>query len=316
MANIIRNILIVALIVSLATNLFMYQRFRNRRVFMSINGHNITQQDIYDYLVQDKGEIVKVILIQRILIDDAAKKKNLVPSEEEITDRMNEEKEQRWQFARQMSINSWLETEYRARYKQEIEFARLLTADIPVTEEQIQEEYKAQQPAYDTPSKAYCYLALLRNTSNQDNIKQLLEKNLSPTTIQGNYNNDVVFLGDNKLDDKANTFIFFQPFNTKQNEQIFKLKPNEVISVPPGQFAQEGFRGLLVQLLKIVPGKKADLNDKKTHEKLKLAVALKRAPNKQQFLVTLWDNAKDSFQSEEKNDRQYIERILTPDRKN
>lgn len=316
MSNAIRNILIVALIISLATNVFMYQRFRNRRVYMSICGRNITQQDIYDYLVEDKGESVKVTLTERYMIDDAAQKKGLVPTEEEITQRLNEEKEQRWEFARQMSINPWLETEYRARFKQDIEFARLITADITVTEDQIKDEYNHNQPLYDTPSKAYCYLGLLRNTANQENIRQLLEKDLSPVTIQSNYYSDIVFLGDNKLDEKVNCFIFFQPFNTTQNKLIFDMQPSKVLDLDPGQFQNQGIKRLFVKMIKIIPGKKADLADKKTHDTIRMALALRRAPNKQKFMIALWDAAKETFSSEDKNDKRYIERMLAPERQN
>lgn len=315
MSTIIRNLLIVALIASLAANLFMYQRFRNRRVYMSINGHNITQQDIYDYLVQDKGEAVKAILIERILIDDAAKEKNLVPSENEVIDRFNQEKEQNWQFARQMAVNAWLEPEYRARIRQSMELQRLMVADIPVTDDQIAEEYKARPAMYDTPAKAYCHMALLKPTANIDNVKQLMEKNITPLTIQANFGHELLFLGENKIDDKDHCFIFFQPFNTPQNATIFGLKPDQIIDIPPGQFQQEGFKRLIIKMLKIVPGKKADLNDKKTREKIRMNIAIKRAPDQQKFLLSLWDKAKDSFRSEDRNDKDYIEQLLAPDRK-
>ena len=105
MQNIFRTVLIVALIVSLFANLFMYQRYRNRRVYMTVNKHSVTQQDIYDYLVQDKGPVVKLVLTERYMLDDEAKKHNLVPTAAEVQDRLNEERERNWQFARQMTTN-------------------------------------------------------------------------------------------------------------------------------------------------------------------------------------------------------------------
>jgi len=313
MQNIFRTVLIVALIVSLFANLFMYQRYRNRRVYMTVNKHSVTQQDIYDYLVQDKGPVVKLVLTERYMLDDEAKKHNLVPTAAEVQDRLNEERERNWQFARQMTTNPWMDEEYKNRFRQEIETARLLTNDIPVSEDQINEEYATRPQLYDTPAKAYCNLALLKSTSNLDNVKLLLEKGISPITIAGNYPNEVIFLGDNVLGTQSNIFIFFQPLGSQQNQAIFSLKPDEVKEMPPDEFAREGIAKLLVRMVKLEPGKKANLKDPKTHEKLRQAVAIKRSLPLQQYLMKLWGNTE--FTSEDPNDKKYIERMLAPDHK-
>ena len=313
MRNLLRTVIIVALLVSLAANLFMYQRYRNRRVYMTVNNHAVTQQDIYDYLVQDKGPIVKLVLTERYMIDDEAKKRNLAPTDAEVQERLTEEREHSWQFARQLSTNPWMEEEFKNRFRQDIETARLLTADIAVSEDQINEEYATHPQLYDTPAKAYCNLALLKSTNNLDNIKQLMEKEISPITIAGNYSTDVVFLGDNVLNAQSYIFIFFQYFGTQQNQTIFTMKPNEVKELPPSEFEREGIAKLLVRMIKIEPGKKADLKDKKIHEKLRQAVALQRSLPVQEYMMKLW--AKTTFNSEDPNDRKYIELKLAPNHK-
>ena len=60
-----------------------------------------------------------------------------------------------------------------------MEDVRLRTADVPVSEDQIKEEYDAQPQAFDTPAKAHTRLALITKLNDLDKIKQLMEKDVS-----------------------------------------------------------------------------------------------------------------------------------------
>ena len=229
MRNFLKPFLIVALIISLGANAFMYQRYRNRRVYMTINNHPITQQDIYDRLIQNGGEAVKAQLTKSRLLDDEAEKQKVVPTDADIQEKFDQQREASWQFARQMTINPWLEVEAKNEIRQNLELIRLLTAKIPVTDDQIKEEYALQPAAFDTPNKAYCYLALIHDGSdNMDNIKQLMEKGIATASIEQNYPKDVTFLGDSTLtvDGKtdANLFIVQQPFGSKQNSEDIRYE--------------------------------------------------------------------------------------------
>ena len=288
MRNLLRTALIVALLISLGANVFMYQRYRNRRVYMTINNHSVTQQDIYDRLIQQSGEPVKAQLTERHLLEDEAQKQKLVPTDAEIQELYNQQREGNWQFARQMALNPWSEIEAKNGIRQKLELVRLLTAKVPVTEDQIKEEYATQPSAFDTPNKAYCYLALIRKDSdNLDNIKQLMEKGISTASIQQNYPEDVFFLGDNTIADNGtnitNLFIVRQPLGSQQGKAIFDLKPGTVAVLPAGEFATQGFKNAIVRMVKVVPGHKADLNDPKTHELIRMVVAQKRATNPKEY---------------------------------
>jgi hypothetical protein len=322
MRNFLKTALIVALFISVGANVFMYQRYRNRRVYMTINNHPITQQDIYDRLIQQSGEPVKVQLTQSHLLDDEAEKEKLVPTDAEIQEQFDQQREANWQFARKMTQNPWFEIEAKNEIRQNLELRRLLTAKVPVTEDQIKEEYAVQPAAFDTPDKAYCYLALIHNNSdNLDNIQELMKKGISTDSIQQNYPNDVTFLGDNtaSIDGKTTTnlFIFRQPFGSLQNpqmiqnsqmQQIFKMKPSEITVLPAGEFASQGIKNWIVRMVKGEPGHKADLSDPKTHEQIRMVVAGKRATNPKQYMFKLWQAA--DFRSEDPNDKKYIDSML------
>ncbi len=308
MRNAVRLILVVMLLISLAANAFMYQRFRNRRVVMTYNNHAVTQQDIYDYLSQNSGPAVKFNMIQRYMLEDEANKRKVAPDPKEVDEAFNEMRELNLQFAQQVAAQPFMEAEYKARIRQQMEDVRLRTIDIPVSEDQIKDEYNAQPQAYDTPAKAHTRLALVTDLNDLDKIKQLMEKNVSINLIQSNFLSSVRFVGDN------NVFTFVQPFGTKQNAKIFDMKPGQVQEFPPDVFAQAGAQKLLVSLMDIQPGKKADLNDKKTHEKLRETVAAKRAKPSAEYLNKLWGSG-EGFKSEDQNDKPMIEHFLGKDKK-
>ena len=319
MQNILRILIIAGLLISLAANLFMYQRWRNRRSVMNINAHAVTQQDVYDYLTNKYGENVKLELVQRYLIEDEAQKRKLAPSDKEVQERIDEQMERNWQMARSMAINPWKAQDVRDTTRESIELTRLLTDGVPVTDDQIKEEYGAHPQDFDTPNKAYVYMALLKNSNNLENIKKLMTGGVSLETIATNYRDDVIFLGSNTTKDAtgkdvSNVFISFQPLGTQQNQAIFNLKPDQVIALPPPQeFSSQGITNLVIRMIKVEPGKKADLNDPKTKDRLTQAVAMKRAKNPQEYMQTLWSNAE--FHSEDPHDKDSIQKMLSGGRK-
>ena len=78
-----------------------------------------------------------------------------------------------------------------------------------------------------------------------------------------------------------------------------------------GDIAQQGAKKLVVKLLDIVPGKKADLNDPKILFRIKVTVALRRTSSNE-LIGSLWDKAK--IESKDPTEKLQIERLLLPDR--
>ena len=313
MRNAVRLILVVMLLISLAANAFMYQRFRNRRVVMTYNNHAITQQDYYDYMTQNSGPSVKFSMIQRYMLDDEAAKRNLTPDAKEVDEAFNQMRELNLQFAQELAAQPWMEPEYKARIKQQMEDIRLRTADIPVSEDQIKEQYNMEPQAFDTPAKARVRMALIYNLSDLDKIKELMEKDVSPTLIQTNFPTSVRFVGDDNETQShipGQVFTFVQPFGTQQNAQIFAMKKGQVQVFPPDVFSKAGAQKLVIRMINdVTPGSKADLNDKKTHEKVREVVAGKRAKPPLEYLNKVWGDG-GNFKSEDPNDKQIINQFL------
>lgn len=294
------------LVVSLFANMFMYLRWRKNRPIMTINGVAISQKEVDDYLYNASGPIVKEIIAKRVLIDQAAKKENVVPTRAEIDEVYNNQKEASWQFARKMSVNPWNETDAKNTIRQSLEMNRLRAIGIKVTDDEIKADYDAQPGAYDAPNKARCYLALVLNSAKLDGIKQLMDQNIDPNVIMRNNPSDVQFLGDN------NKYTYMQRFGSTDYNDVFTMKPGEVkVVTPDDAMKQQGVQAMIVRLIDIVPGHKADINDAKTKAKISLNVAAKRMKPEQEYLSDLWRNKE--MKCENPDDERYIEMMLFPD---
>jgi hypothetical protein len=274
---------------------------------MTINGQTVTEKDVQDYLAQEKGPIVKKELVQRILIDQQAKKNHLVPSRKEIDDAFNEEKELKPQFAQEIAVAPWYETEAKNRIRVNLEQIRLRSKDVQVSDDDIKYEYSQHPQLYDAPDKAVTNLALIKDPSRMAEIKRLMEQGISPADITRDFSGAVVFPGDNYQ------YTFVRPFGTNAQSTVFAMKPNEVKQVPPGpNEQQQGIQGIVIRLLEIKPGHKYDPSDAAAKEKIRLSVASKRMKPLQEWLATVW--AETRFEGEEPGDKQMIENLMFPDR--
>jgi hypothetical protein len=303
----LRVLIPALLVISLAANLFMWQRWRKTRRIMAINGQEVTEKDVTDYLQQEKGPIVKKELTERILIDQQAQKNHLVPTQAEIDEKFNEQKELNYQFARTLMVAPWYEAEAKTNIRIKLETLRLLTMDVQVSDEDIRDEYNQHPQNYDTPDKARVNLAVIKDVSHQAEVKHLMEQNIAPADINRDFVGSAEFWGDNFV------YTFVRHFGTNEFAPIFSMKPNQVKEIPPGpQEQQQGIRGLVVRMLEIVPGHKFDPNDGKARENIRLAVASKRMKPLEEWLSAVWADAK--FDSEDKGDRDLIARLMFPDR--
>ncbi len=294
------------LVVSVFANIFMYLKWRKNRPIMTINGAAISQKEVDDYLYNANGPIVKAIIAKRVLIDQAAKKQNVVPTQAEVDEVFNNQKEANWQFARKMAVNPWNETDAKNTIRESLEMNRLRALGIKVTDDEIKADYAAQPSAYDTPNKAHCYLALVLDSAKLDDVKQLMDQNIDPNVIMRNNPSAVRFIGDN------NKYTYMQRFGSTDYNDVFTMKPGEVkVVTPDDAMKQQGVQAVIVRLIDTVPGHKADIDDAKTKAKISLNVAAKRMKPEQEFLSDLWRDK--VMKTENPEDERYIEQILLPD---
>lgn len=299
------------LFVSLAVNVVLYVRFRSRRPILRINGENISKKDVDDYLEQ-KNPNIKAIMTERVLVKTEAVKQSVWPTEQEILDIYNEKKELDWEFARRVNTNPWMEAEEKSTIQYDLARQRLITKDVQVDDAMLQDEYNIYRGTYDSPDKAQLHLALLFRKAPVADVKTMLEKTpqLAPEEIARAFPGQVVFLGD------KNVFTVVRAFGQKapssQLQELFDLKPGEVKEFAAEELKALGAQTILARMIRVAPGKAADVNEPKTKEKLRMAAALRRGVPWQQKLTALWNNA--DFWSEDPSDKTAVEMMFFPDR--
>ena len=274
---------------------------------LAVNGEVVTRSDLDKLMEQRVGPQIKSELVQQMLIDQEAKRLNVVPADKEIEDAFQQSREVDWKIARELTVKPWMADDYKRNIRLAVEKNRILTHDVPVSDEMRRDEYERMPMRYDTPNKAHVQFALVLNDVHLRDVKQLMEKGVNPELIMSELKGAVVFIG---YDDRVTLAQALGDPN--QNRDVFNMKPGDVKDFMPGEFAKLGAERLVVRLIDKAPGKKADLSDPKTKESLTLAVALQRAKPWQEYLSTLWANTK--FECEDSNDKRYVELSLFPER--
>jgi len=306
----LKSLIYVVLIGSLILNVVLYGKTRKRAV-ISVNTQGISQKDIDNYLERQAGQQVKAIMVEKALVEQAAKKNGVEPTKEEVDAAYNEQKELNWQLAREVMILPFAADKHKDDFRLALMKQELLYKDVQVTDEEIKEEYNRRPSYYDAPDKAKTSFCVVLKDGDVAEIKSMMEKNTQPSVLTAQKRNQVDFLGDNYV------FTFPKPFREKpQNpawEPIFGMKPGGVLqAAAPLEFQKMGGKASLIRLDHIEPGKKADLNDPKTRKRIRNSLASQRAVPWKEYLNKLWADMK--FESEEPNDKKYIESILFPEK--
>jgi hypothetical protein len=324
-------VLIVLLLISVIANGVMYLKFRSHRAILSVDAANLSKYDLDTYLESIYGVDYKAVFVRRALIHDAAVKARVAPTDAEVNQKFQEAKQLNWTFASTMNSNPWLADEGRKNIQENMELNRLRAKDIPVTDDDIRDEYNAQPAAFDTVSKAEAEVALLKNGLHTNEIVKLIgaggaspnTPGVKPAAIMSSYRGEVRFLGDNYV------YTFIQHYGTPEQSLVFNMKPGDVKMLDtkeiPDTLRQAGYTAMVVRLNRIIPGHKADLKDpglpatdqrevdyKTTHENLRLAVALKRANPPQELIRSLYQAASPHINAEEPTDIDNIKLKLFP----
>ena len=156
-------------------------------------------------------------------------------------------------------------------------------------------------------------LVVLADLSKKAEVMEVLKKTpaVAPSAIMSQYPK-VFFIGNEYKYTFQRPFQYTGPYNLKQlNDYVFAIKPGEVKEFPLTQdIKQLGGQAMIIKVLDVVPGHKADLNDPKTKEKIRQQVAVRSAKPWEETLRGLF--SKMDFQSEKPEDKKNVENILFP----
>ena len=311
-------LLVLLLIGSLIVNAITVTKLKNKRPIFTVNGQGITKKDLDDFLENKEGPSVKAEMVRRMLVDQEAKKQNVTPTDADVNEAFETQKEDNWQFAFNVNRSPWTTDETKKDIKMRLSATRLTLKDVPVADSEIKELYDKQAAAFDTPDKARGQLAVIADPTNTQQTMQevvtLLSKNppVAPAAIMTQFPQKVFFLGNEYK------FTFKRPFQYKGAypnkpliDFIYAIKPGQVKAFPATpDIKQIGGKAIVYKMLEIVPGKKADLNDLKTKENIHNVLAAKRAKPFEEILSGIW--ARTTFDSDNPEDKKQIEAMLFP----
>ena len=264
----VKPLLGVVIAVSVLLNAVLIVKIRGRRAILQVNGVSVSRNDMNRALELQFGPQYKANLVARVLLEQEAKKQGVEPTDAEVTEQFENQKELNWTYAQRLMRAPWLADEAKAEIKIQLEEDRLLTRGTEVTEDEVRTEYQQNHGLYDTPNKAKCSVAVVLADARIEDIRRMLISQnppFSPAKIMENYPREVVFLGDNYR------FTFAQPFGTDYNAALFKMEAKAIkVEDPPADLARQGARKVLIRIDELVPGHRADLTDPAILKKIKI----------------------------------------------
>ncbi len=299
------------LVASVLANFVAFKKYRNTRPIFWVNGQGYTQKEFYSFLEGQAGPEIKAKIASRMAIEQEAKKQGLDPTDAEVQQTFDEQKELNWKFAQEMQRSPWKAEEAKNAIREALCKQKLLVKDITTTPDELKDEYNLRAAAYDIPNKAHAEFAVVMDDSLVDQVKILMSKDkppVNPREIMAQFPNKVYFLGENY------TYTFVQPFGHPEIlTELFSMKPGDVkVTNPSATDAKSGVKKIVIRMNEVIPGHKSDPNDPKIKEKINTQVALRRGKPWQEKFTEIWGNTK--FVSENPNDEKYINMVLFPNR--
>src|SRR5580658_6671815 len=137
-----------ALFISILINVVLIYRVRGRRAIITINGAPITRTDMNNYMEQAYGPQYKATMVQRLLVDQEAHQQGVAPTDAEVQEEFDAKRELDWSYAQRLARAPWLVDDARADIKLVNEEQHLLAKDIPVTDEEVRDEYQQNPQMY------------------------------------------------------------------------------------------------------------------------------------------------------------------------
>jgi hypothetical protein len=309
--RLIRVIIVLALVLSVVGNIFLFMRTEKLRTQIVVNGQKVTKKEYHDWLEQHYGEETTAKMVHRKLIMQAAEKANMLPTKAEVDEIMADIKEQRPREAALMKIQPWKETDLRESIELQLALQNLTGKEVTVTDEDIKNHYERTAAQWDKPTKIRTHTVVCQDPTTAARAEQLLVqlppdqrwKNLSVLCEQLRPKAGL-FAGDGK-------WTILKPFSGPANPLV-----NELAAMKPGdmkKFPQtEGNRTvwMIAVVEKVEPGRKVTLEEVKP--KVVRAYKQTRATRAQEYLRTLWDAA--DVQTDPEGLKASVERMILPER--
>ncbi|MGI5901137.1 MAG: SurA N-terminal domain-containing protein [Desulfitobacteriia bacterium] len=144
------TICITVIIIIVAIFVGMYNQFFNKTV-AKVEGHKISQRDLYNYMFKESGEQALNNLISEKIVDLEAQKNNITVTEEEVQEKIDFYKDV---YGGEKALLSALKAsgvtmeELEDNIRVALKITKLLAPKITITEEEIVEFYEENKEVF------------------------------------------------------------------------------------------------------------------------------------------------------------------------
>ncbi|WP_166241763.1 peptidylprolyl isomerase [Paenibacillus turpanensis] len=152
----------------------------------TVNGENITQQQLYDAMVKQGGEQTLDALITEALVNQQVKKNNITVTDEEVNAEIEEIKKN---FPTEEEFNMILEQNnltmdsLKVEMKKQVSLNKLLEPQVTVTEEDMKIYYDSNKPLFVKPEQVRASHILLKTKEEAEVVLKQLQEGADFATV-------------------------------------------------------------------------------------------------------------------------------------
>jgi hypothetical protein len=285
MSKIAAGVLGAALAVSVAANALMYTRYSSSRPMLRMeNGSVVTRKDFRDALDYQYGKPVLQKLVYTKLVNDAAKKAGLMPTDADVEKRIEQVSRTQTAMVEAARRDPSRMAQLKDDVKTDLALENLRIKDIDVTPAEVRSVYDRFGRYFATPGRVDATSVVSGNRVDASSAEEMLRQDIAPDVIARQPRLRVVGVGGYVPDLSG-----LKPEEVRRLQQaMYAAKAGEIRTVAVGggfltfRIKQQGRAGVL-------PFEKVKA------EATRLA-KLEKAPGAQEELARLYNRANVTFE--------------------
>ena len=177
------RILAVIAVLSIIVNVLLYFRYSTSRPLVTVGDAVITKKQYFDQLEHDAGQPVLTKLVFTALVNQAAARAAVVPTEQDIEDRIQAIQRQSPQILSPYSQDPAKMAQFRQDLATSMALENLRIRDVALTPAQIAEYYARHQTDFALPPQVSTTIVVAQNAVDAGTAADLLRQNDPPDVI-------------------------------------------------------------------------------------------------------------------------------------
>jgi foldase protein PrsA len=264
--------------VAVAGASFGVVKLRNEKPVVVINGEKITRAKFVAQLEKEQGANILRRMVQEKLVMQEAKKKNLLPTSQQVQAEITQMRETEPDLKRQLSLRGKTMEELTDDVRGRLAMANLIAAQVKLPEGEIQKLWAEHQQKFNRPEGRKIAMVMTKTAAIGTKARTLM---VGGTPAEFTAQNVGMALPGGR----SQLSVFRGQLPPAVEKQVFDLKPGTVSDVLP-----MGKVFTVVKVLEVIPATKKSFEEVK--ERLLLASKLQKGKNQMELMQQLQKQAK------------------------